>query len=82
MCSVRTQPEIVVLRQGKAALDSGESTRAASNRVNLGDLNVSISGLRAQNLARGHIHMFVRGDNCRIDCVSIGRYPFTRTCAS
>jgi hypothetical protein len=63
---------IMVQRQGKTPLDSGESTGAASNGVNFGDLGVSVVGLRTHNLARGHRHMFGRADHSRIDAVSIG----------
>ncbi len=75
MRSVATQPHIMVERYGKAPLGSGESTRATSNGVNFCDMSVSVSRLCAVNLARGHIHMFGRADNCRIDAVAIGRDP-------
>ena len=82
MRPVATGYHIMVERQGKAPLDSGESTRATINGVNLGDLIVTVSRLRTRNLARGHIHMFPRADNCRIDAVTVGRRPMPRPCAT
>ena len=72
----------MVERQGKAPLDSGESTRATSNGVNFRDLSVTVLRLRTHNLARGHRHMLGRADNSRIDAVSIGRDPMSRPCRS
>ena len=80
--SVATGYHIMVERQSKAPLGSGESTRATSNGVNFRDLSVTVLRLRTHNLARGHRHMFGRSDNCRIDAVSIGRDPMSRPCAS
>jgi hypothetical protein len=77
MRAVATGHHIMVERQGKAPLDSGESTRATSDDVSLGDLSVSVSRLRTYNLTRGHIDMFAGADNRRIDFVAIGRGPFT-----
>ena len=69
----------MVFRQDKAPLDSGESTRATSNGVNLLDLNVTVFRLRIHNLARGHIHMSdQRADICRIDAVAVGGDPMSR----
>ena len=79
MRSVATGYHIMVERQDKAPLDSGESTRAASNGVNLRDLSVSVFRLRTDNLAWGHIHVFERAHNCGIDRVSIGRDPTSRS---
>jgi len=82
MCSVATQPQIVVERQGKAPLDAGESTRATGDGVNLRGLTVSVSRLRTHNLARGHIHMYARADFCRNNGVSIGGDPIARPSAT
>ena len=69
----------MVFRQRKAPLDSGESTRATSNGVNLGDLSVTVFRLRTHNLAGGQIHVSAeRADKCRIDAVAIGRDPMSR----
>ena len=73
---------VMIERHGKAPLDAGKSTRATGNGVNFRDLSVSVSGLRTQNLARGHIHRFGRSDNGRIDAVPIGRDPMSRPCAT
>ena len=73
---------VVVERQDKAPLGSGESTCATSNLVNFRDLEIKVSRLRTHNLARRHIHRFSRCDKFRIDAVSIGRDPMTRPCAT
>src|SRR5438270_901622 len=73
---------VMIERQGKAPLDSGESTRATGNGVNFRDLSITVAGLRTHDLARGHIHRFGRSDNCRIDAVPIGRDPMSRPCAT
>jgi len=54
--------------QDKAPLGSGESTRAASNRVSLGDGYV----------AKRCCTEVGRCDKCRIDAVPIGRHPMSR----
>ena len=45
--------QIMVFRQGKTPLGSGESTRATSNDVSFRDLKEMVSRLRTDNLARG-----------------------------
>ena len=46
----------MVERQGKAPLDSGDSTRAASNGVNFRDLSIRVFRLRTPQPRTGHIH--------------------------
>ena len=48
MRSVATGYHIMVERQGKAPLDSGESTRATSNGVNLLDAKDNTIGCRCR----------------------------------
>ena len=77
-----TRIRVMVARNGKAPLGSGEPTRATSNLVIFRDLKITVSRLRTHNLASRHIHRFSCSGKFRIDGVSIGRDPLTRPCAT